>query len=303
MLDHESWIMQITADPKKMHFALEGALQASLVRDRTLWLTNGQHSDAIHKGDRMYLWSSGIPAADGKLGRLVAVATVAEPSQPHPQHDWQAEFRKTDDYDPDAPRVKLFIEALVDPPVVRSDVFSAFPNASASTVFFRNGHIQTTATVEPELDNVLRLLIQDRLQRLHVDAHQEDGPNDDLRRWTLQERALREGQQQFRTALLLTRDPRCAVTGSAVEACLEAAHIRPYRGHHTNKASNGILLRADIHILFDRGLLRINPSTCTVSVDATLKDTEYAQYGGVTLHDAGRLDRASLQCRWGTADV
>jgi predicted restriction endonuclease len=160
------------------------------------------------------------------------------------------------------------------------------------------------------LDEVLRHLIEDRLQHLHIDVDQEDTPvdqedttNDDLRRWALQERAIRDGQQQFRKALLLTRDPRCAVTRSAVAACLEAAHIRPYRGQHTNKASNGILLRADIHILFDRGLLRINPGTFAVFVDATLKDTEYSQYDGVTLNDANWLDNESLQYRWNAADV
>jgi hypothetical protein len=86
--------MQVTADAKKMQFDLEGALQASLLRDRTLWLTNGQHSGAIHKEDRVYLWSSGIPAADGKLGKLVAVASVVEPSQPHAPYDWQKVFSR-----------------------------------------------------------------------------------------------------------------------------------------------------------------------------------------------------------------
>jgi hypothetical protein len=63
-------------------------------------------------------------------------------------------------------------------------------------------------------------LIQDRLEHL-----EHEGPfPDDLRRRAVQEIARREGQALFRK-LLLTREIRCAVTGTAVECCLQAAHI------------------------------------------------------------------------------
>lgn len=51
---------------------------------------------------------------------------------------------------------------------------------------------------------------------------------------------------------------RCAVTGCTVEAVLEAAHISPYRGDHTNDVTNGLLLRADIHTMFDCGLIKVD---------------------------------------------
>jgi hypothetical protein len=53
----------------------------------------------------------------------------------------------------------------------------------------------------------------------------------------------------------------------------------------------------------NRGLIRINPMTCSVSVDAALKGTEYAQYDGLTLREARKLDRESLRLRWGAADA
>ncbi len=54
---------------------------------------------------------------------------------------------------------------------------------------------------------------------------------------------------------------RCVVTGCTVIAVLEAAHIRPYRRPEDNDVKNGLLLRADIHTLFDLNLLGIEPGT------------------------------------------
>jgi predicted restriction endonuclease len=70
--------------------------------------------------------------------------------------------------------------------------------------------------------------------------------------------ALRQGQPAFRNALIDAYEGRCAITGCEVREVLEAAHISPYRGTHTNHVTNGLLLRADIHTLFDRGLIRVD---------------------------------------------
>ena len=158
--------MQIRADAPAMQFDLEGAVLRALEGDRTIWLTNGQHGEEIGNGDRVYLWSSGVRAGDGKMGRLIAVATVIQQSQPHAQYDWQADFRKGDLYDPDAPRVNLFIDATIEPNLLRTEIFSEYPGANLKTVFFRNGNIQTTAKVEPELGEAMYRLIQNRLTRV-----------------------------------------------------------------------------------------------------------------------------------------
>jgi hypothetical protein len=68
---------------------------------------------------------------------------------------------------------------------------------------------------------------------------------------------LRQGQPAFRRALLDAYERRCAVTGCAIDDVLEAAHISPYLGEHTHHVTNGLLLRADIHTLFDRGLIKV----------------------------------------------
>lgn len=69
----------------------------------------------------------------------------------------------------------------------------------------------------------------------------------------------REGQAKFREALLQAFQNRCAVTGSTVTELLEAAHIEPYSEGQDHRLSNGLILRTDIHTLFDKGLLAINP--------------------------------------------
>ena len=65
---------------------------------------------------------------------------------------------------------------------------------------------------------------------------------------------IRRGQSEFRKLLMHGYDMKCAVTGTADSAVLEAAHIYPYKGKETNVLQNGILLRADWHTLFDLGL-------------------------------------------------
>jgi hypothetical protein len=67
--------------------------------------------------------------------------------------------------------------------------------------------------------------------------------------------AGRRGQQVFRQRLLDIYGT-CLVTGCDAEGVLEAAHIQPYRGAGTFLESNGLLLRADIHTLFDLGVHR-----------------------------------------------
>ncbi|WP_336979879.1 HNH endonuclease signature motif containing protein [Altererythrobacter fulvus] len=58
---------------------------------------------------------------------------------------------------------------------------------------------------------------------------------------------------------MVAYEGRCAISGCDVREVLEAAHIMPYLGEETNDVRNGLLLRADLHTLFDLGLLKIGP--------------------------------------------
>ena len=104
------------------------------------------------------------------------------------------------------------------------------------------------------------------------------------RKYELRAIVMREGQPAFKTALVSAYAGQCAVTGCAVLAILEGAHIRPYSsgGAATNVVSNGLLLRSDIHTLFDRGLLWVD-SAQRIQLDPELDGSEYAVFRGQPL--------------------
>jgi len=69
----------------------------------------------------------------------------------------------------------------------------------------------------------------------------------------------RLGQAGFRIAVLEAYGRSCAVTTEHSLPVLEAAHIRPYAKDGDHDVRNGLLLRTDIHRLFDRGYVTITP--------------------------------------------
>ena len=106
---------------------------------------------------------------------------------------------------------------------------------------------------------------------------------EDGRQRVLREVVSRQGQQSFRQELIRAYGGRCAISGCTVIDVLEAAHISPYRGPETNHVTNGLLLRADLHTLFDLGRLCVDPETMRLVVADSLKGTEYHQFAGQPL--------------------
>lgn len=95
---------------------------------------------------------------------------------------------------------------------------------------------------------------------------------------------VRRGQRDFRDRLLAAWRRRCVVTESRVEGLLEAAHIIPHSEVTDYRTSNGLLLRADIHTLYDIGLLSIDQHM-RVHLAPALTMSEYKQY------DEKRIER------------
>ena len=102
----------------------------------------------------------------------------------------------------------------------------------------------------------------------------------DAREHVLSSIVRRRGQPAFRQQLLAAYNGRCAVTGCDVAAVLEAAHIAPYKGPATNHPSNGLLLRADLHTLFDLKLVAVDVETMTLVVSPELTAACYDEYRG-----------------------
>lgn len=88
----------------------------------------------------------------------------------------------------------------------------------------------------------------------------------------------RPGQAEFRDKIIAAYR-MCAVTKCEVEAVLEAAHIVPYVDERSHIMGNGLCLRADIHALYDRNLIKISESGI-ISVDISIKCPQYRAVHG-----------------------
>lgn len=107
---------------------------------------------------------------------------------------------------------------------------------------------------------------------------------EDARNRVLASIVRRRGQAAFRQKLLVAYGERCAVTGCDLVQVLEAAHIHPYRGEQTNAVSNGLLLRADLHTLFDLYLIAIVPGSRLIRLAPALSQSDYTRYEGMPLN-------------------
>jgi len=94
----------------------------------------------------------------------------------------------------------------------------------------------------------------------------------------------RRGQPQLRQGLLVAYDYTCAITGCNAADALEAAYIIPYRGKYTHHTSNALLLRADIHTLFDLGKIAVDTRTMTTVINDELLETSYRLLADRPLH-------------------
>ena len=101
----------------------------------------------------------------------------------------------------------------------------------------------------------------------------------------IQDIQQRQGQSEFRAGLLQAYGNRCGLSDCDVEPALEAAHIVPYSGAAANHVQNGILLRADLHTLFDLNLFVIDPEMLTVEIDVSLQGTSYNWLSGKLLNE------------------
>lgn len=105
----------------------------------------------------------------------------------------------------------------------------------------------------------------------------------DARERAIAQIVRRRGQPDFRRKLIEAYEARCAISGCEAVEVLEAVHITPYKGPATNIVQNGLLLRADLHTLFDLGLITVEAETLRVIVGSTLQRTIYRELTGKEL--------------------
>jgi hypothetical protein len=125
-------------------------------------------------------------------------------------------------------------------------------------------------------------------------------PNDPEQLQTFARR-VRNGQPKFRAELLKVYGGKCCITGDGPEEVLDACHIEDHATSGKNQIENGLLLRADLHNLFDCGLLQIDAVTLKVKIHAQLKTSPYFSLNGQRLRnraDGKRPSKRALSGRF-----
>lgn len=129
--------------------------------------------------------------------------------------------------------------------------------------------------------------------------------HEDGRERVLREVVQRWGQATFRKSLIEAYEGRCAISGCPVVSLLEAAHITPYLGPHTNTVTNGLLLRTDLHTLWDLGLLAVDVTHQTIWVSPQVNDENYQGFFGAQLrkpvHSQQQPSIHALEQQWNHA--
>ncbi|HHR0843562.1 TPA: HNH endonuclease [Klebsiella aerogenes] len=120
---------------------------------------------------------------------------------------------------------------------------------------------------------------------------------DDRRIAVLRQIKKRRGQKAFRDNLI-SQTAKCAVTGCKIVDILEAAHISAYKNDTHNHVSNGLLLRCDMHTLYDLDLFAINPDSLIIYFAPQIQDKEYTKYQGKNLHVTHKINYGALVERW-----
>lgn len=93
---------------------------------------------------------------------------------------------------------------------------------------------------------------------------------------------VREGQSIFKGDILKAYNNRCCISNEDIPELLEAAHIQEYRNPDSHHVQNGLLLRVDIHRLYDNGLIFIDRNF-TIHVSNLVSTPFYRQYHGKSI--------------------
>ena len=134
-----------------------------------------------------------------------------------------------------------------------------------------------------------------------VDAQDSYTPKlGDNRKQILGSIRLRRGQRKFRKSLIRRYGPACLISGCRLLDVVEASHIWPYRSDRDNHPENGLLLRADLHILFDLNLLGIDPEQWTVQFHPKARSEGYSKFEDRRLRigTSSGPSTAALRSRW-----
>jgi putative restriction endonuclease len=159
-----------------------------------------------------------------------------------------------------------------------------------------------TYDTDSEIGQRLYLQIQSTLQRYSILGSQFVMEENEANRYgSAQIVHPRIGQGTFKIMVTEAYHRRCAITGEKTLPVLEAAHIKPYSQNGPHLTNNGLLLRKDVHTLFDRGYITIDEDL-RIEVSKRIKEDygngkEYYAFHGKKLTEIPehQIERPSSQ--------
>ena len=107
-------------------------------------------------------------------------------------------------------------------------------------------------------------------------------------------------QANFRKAVLEKYNSMCCFSGITTANAIDAAHLEGWKEDDNNETGNGLPMRADLHRLFDTGLLSIDPDTHTIHLHNCLI-LDYGKFQGTPLQyklDLSDVGAAAIHERW-----
>lgn len=246
-----------------------------IAQDNGFWDTQARRDPLITAGDLVFFVSGGSHGQVLGLVRVTGDQTpIVDGARPWSSED-DRDYRWRFTFD------VLAAESLL--PIPRSEVIRNVALDGANQMAVRRILNDDDARRLRLRVDGLELAMTDTVESTVESMEQQlDGVDTtkDTRVRTLVGIRLRQGQQAFRGNLLRAYTERCAVTGTAITSLLEAAHIVSYLGPHTNRTDNGLLLRADIHTLFDLSLLTVLANDLVVRCSPELQGSEYEGLDG-----------------------
>lgn len=253
----EVWVFQAVPSVYEILEQVPARLHRSGASDS--WLVS-RYWKEMKDGQRVILWRS------GRCAGIYGTATIVGTWYRH------GKFRVID----------LKFDPLLQHPLLRRQLLGHPVLKKLSVVRIARG---TNFRVTPKEWAVLRTMLRVRQTPSQRDAAVEQNrlppfnPKGlrDARRRMMRSIVQRQGQPEFRRRLLDIYGRRCLLSGCNAEDALEAAHICPYKGSRTNHPENGILLRADLHTLFDLHLITIDAER-RVRIAPGLRGTPYAKF-------------------------
>lgn len=137
------------------------------------------------------------------------------------------------------------------------------------------------------------------------DAYEPDSRDDDQAaipmEFALKAIKARRGEKRLRNQLRQSYGDRCGISGPCPRDLLEVAYIVPFPQGNVHSLANSILMRSDLHTLWDLNLIGIDPDDLKVSVSEQLKGTGYEKLNGRTIvapKDGTVVSSSSLRERW-----